>query len=34
MKNTEIFIVTRDLSGFKYSPVKAISPAEFIKKFE
>jgi len=31
-RNSE-FIVTRDLSGFKYSPVKAISPAEFIKKF-
>jgi len=27
------FIITRDLSGFKYSPVPAISPVEFIKKF-
>jgi len=32
-KHNAEFIVTRDLSGFKYSPVPAISPAEFIKKF-
>jgi predicted nucleic acid-binding protein len=32
-KHNSEFIVTRDLSGFKYSPIKAISPAEFIKKF-